>query len=69
MLTAGPQEVVLRDLNKDLYMRHPTLRMFIALVTLGASAASCAHTHEGPLEKAGRKTDNAAHDVKEDIKH
>jgi hypothetical protein len=28
---------------------------------------ACAH-HEGPMEKAGRKTDDAAHDVKEGTK-
>jgi hypothetical protein len=40
------------------------LGMIIAAALLGA----CAHAHEGPMEKAGRKTDNAADDVKDGSK-
>jgi hypothetical protein len=46
-------------------MKHRTLRMTIAMALLGSLAVGCAHSHEGPMEKAGRKTDDAAHDIKE----
>ena len=36
----------------------------VALIGLQA----CAHAHEGPMEKAGRKTDEAADDVKSGTK-
>jgi len=34
---------------------------------LACVSNACAH-HEGPMETAGRKTDDAAHDVKEGTK-
>jgi hypothetical protein len=40
------------------------LGMLMTTVFLGLAAAACAH-HEGPLETAGRKTDEAADDVKD----
>jgi hypothetical protein len=40
------------------------LGMMMTTVFLGLAAAACAH-HEGPLETAGRKTDEAADDVKD----
>lgn len=48
-----------------------TLRMVTAAALLGSIAVlemGCAHAHEGPMEKAGRKTDEAASDVKHDVK-
>ena len=46
------------------------LRTILAAAVLSnfALLGACAHAHEGPMEKAGRKTDNAAHDVKEGAK-
>ena len=47
------------------------LRTIAASVLLGNFALlgiGCAHAHEGPMEKAGRKTDDAADDVKHDVK-
>jgi len=47
------------------------LRTIIAATVLGNFALlgmACAHAHEGPMEKAGRKTDEAASDVKHDVK-
>lgn len=41
------------------------ISMLIAACVLGLAA--CAH-HEGPMEKAGRKTDEAAADVKHGAK-
>jgi hypothetical protein len=49
--------------------KHTTLRMMFAIALFGAVTSACAHAHEGPMEKAGRKTDNAAHDVKEGTKN
>ena len=49
-----------------------TLRMIAAgtvFASIALSQMACAHVHhEGPLEKAGRKTDEAAGDVKHDAK-
>jgi hypothetical protein len=48
-----------------------SLRMVTAAALLGSIALfemGCAHAHEGPVEKAGRKTDEAASDVKHDVK-
>jgi hypothetical protein len=48
------------------------MKKIVAGVLFGSvalSAVGCAHVHrEGPLEKAGRKTDEAASDVKHDVK-
>jgi hypothetical protein len=50
-----------------------TLRMVAAaalFTSIAISQMACAHVHrEGPLEKAGRKTDDAASDVKHDAKN
>jgi hypothetical protein len=46
------------------------LRTVAATVLLSSFALigmGCAHAHEGPMEKAGRKTDEAADDVKHDV--
>lgn len=48
-----------------------THRIATAVALLGSmalTAMGCAHAHEGPMEKAGRKTDEAASDVKHDVK-
>lgn len=48
-----------------------SLRKITAAALLGSIALfemGCAHAHEGPMEKAGRKTDEAASDVKHDVK-
>jgi hypothetical protein len=49
-----------------------TLRMIAAGALFGSIALSeigCAHVHrEGPMQKAGRKTDEAASDVKHEAK-
>lgn len=47
------------------------VRKIAAVAMLGNLALlgiGCAHAHEGPMEKAGRKTDEAASDVKHDVK-
>ena len=49
-----------------------TFRMIVTgtlFAGIALSQMACAHAHhEGPLEKAGRKTDDAASDVKHDAK-
>lgn len=49
-------------------MKRPMLSRVIAAVLMTQLTAiglqACAHAHEGPMEKAGRKTDEAAGDVK-----
>jgi hypothetical protein len=50
-------------------MKTRIIRMITALTLLGnfaLLAAACAH--EGPAERTGRHLDNAAHDVKKDLK-
>jgi hypothetical protein len=52
-------------------MKKKTLRIVTTAALLGNMAFlafGCAHAHEGPMEKAGRKTDEAASDVKHDVK-
>jgi hypothetical protein len=53
-------------------MKKSMLRMVVSASLLGCFAlgmAGCAHTHrEGPMERAGRHTDDAARDVKHGAK-
>jgi len=53
-------------------MKKRMLRMITSGMLLGnlalLGASGCAHAHEGPMEKAGRHVDNAADDVKHDVK-
>jgi hypothetical protein len=47
-------------------MKKQALGMWMVAAMIGLNA--CAHAHEGPMEKAGRKTDEAADDVKDGTK-
>ena len=53
-------------------MKKPMLSRVIAAALITNVALigleACAHAHEGPMEKAGRKTDEAASDVKSGTK-
>jgi hypothetical protein len=43
-------------------------RMLGMIIAAAIGLSACAHAHEGPMEKAGRKTDDAADDVKSGTK-
>jgi hypothetical protein len=65
LLSAASRTAACRDtVSEESSMKKRTLGMVLVAGVLGLNA--CAHAHkEGPLEKAGRKTDEAADDVKE----